>query len=345
MTTLIIKTNPARGTNVLVRDMGIIIPSDHTTPGTSDIETFTDKRNISEAGDSTDLEALLTDDAHGADSSTLILNVEGSDIPQPLIPPTLSSLAAEGTSASVDNLSAVVDPTLTDDKDAGYKTSSWWVNTASQRTFRCLDATIGVAIWREDSITPQIQSAGRQQPGENILGGILDYPGTGGLPIGEVEYMRVWLTAGVILTAMRTFVDSGANGGRAIRMGIYSQLDPEDKDLTPLTRVAQTNSVSPAAGDNGTFFDVLLTDAVKGGSGSPVPYTVPVSGYYWVANVTDNAIQLKFAVSASHRANFLPVRRHDNGTADTTLGDTTNDGGFGALLNPVSSVAYVAAVE
>ena len=134
MTTLIIKTNPAQGTDVLIRDMGIPIPSDHTTPGTTDIETFTDKRNISDAGDSVDLESLLTDDVHGADSSTLILNVDGNDVPQPLIPPTLSSLAAEGTSASVDNLSAIVDPTLTDDDAAGYKQSSWWVNTLTQRT-------------------------------------------------------------------------------------------------------------------------------------------------------------------------------------------------------------------
>lgn len=74
MTTLIIKSNAGTGSNVLVRDLGILIPP----AGGS--ETFTDDANIARCQRSTDLFTLATDGAFGA-TSTLILNDGTSDIP------------------------------------------------------------------------------------------------------------------------------------------------------------------------------------------------------------------------------------------------------------------------
>ncbi len=46
------------------------------------------------------------------------------------------------------NLSAIVDPTVTDDDEAGYSIGSIWVNTVTLRSFQCVDDATGAAIWR-----------------------------------------------------------------------------------------------------------------------------------------------------------------------------------------------------
>lgn len=45
------------------------------------------------------------------------------------------------------NLSASVDPTITDDSAAGYSVGSIWVNTSTPETLICTDATVGAAVW------------------------------------------------------------------------------------------------------------------------------------------------------------------------------------------------------
>lgn len=74
--TFIIKTNPLQATDVLIRDMGLVI----LASGGS--ETLLDFRDLEAARLSTDLITLSTDDAYGVGSSTLILNNGISDIPQ-----------------------------------------------------------------------------------------------------------------------------------------------------------------------------------------------------------------------------------------------------------------------
>ncbi|HUV47784.1 MAG TPA: hypothetical protein VMX11_02300 [Actinomycetes bacterium] len=87
--TLVIKSNPAQATAVLVRDMGIIIPP------TGGSETFTSRENIDRAAASTDLFTLATDDAHGVGSSTLILNNGTADIQQSNVGSFLSNIDLE----------------------------------------------------------------------------------------------------------------------------------------------------------------------------------------------------------------------------------------------------------
>lgn len=83
MPTLIILTNASQGSAVTIRDMGIIIP----LSGGS--ETFTDRRNIILASKSSYLRTFVTDDVHGASSSTLLLS--------------------EGTTAEVTDVTTVAD--------------------------------------------------------------------------------------------------------------------------------------------------------------------------------------------------------------------------------------------
>jgi hypothetical protein len=45
------------------------------------------------------------------------------------------------------NLSAVVDPGVSDDDVAGYSIGSVWVNTNTDSSFRCVDDSTGAAVW------------------------------------------------------------------------------------------------------------------------------------------------------------------------------------------------------
>lgn len=76
MATLIIKTNASQGTDVLIADLGILIPNSGGSV------TFTNPDTIRQCQQSRDLRAYIIDDAHGAGSSTLILNDGSGDIAQ-----------------------------------------------------------------------------------------------------------------------------------------------------------------------------------------------------------------------------------------------------------------------
>lgn len=76
--TLVIKSNPATTSNVLIRDLGESVPS-----GGGSISADTSNRDwLRQAVESKRLRALVVDDFYGAGSSTLILNDGSSDIDQ-----------------------------------------------------------------------------------------------------------------------------------------------------------------------------------------------------------------------------------------------------------------------
>lgn len=76
MATIIIKTNASQATDILIRDLGFVIPSD------GGFVTFTDLDIIQEIKLSSDLRIYATDDTFGVNSSTIILNDGTNDIPQ-----------------------------------------------------------------------------------------------------------------------------------------------------------------------------------------------------------------------------------------------------------------------
>jgi hypothetical protein len=194
-----------------------------------------------------------------------------------------------------------------------------------------LGAAGGIATLDGDTKVPLTQLpaqclGNRQTPGEHFFGSLLDYPSNGSGAAGEIQYVRVYLTEGVVLTEMRVFVESGGSATRYVRLGIYSQTDPTSASGVPVTREAQTDA-SATDSDNGTFKTVALSSS----------FTVEDEGYYWLAIVADS-VSLKFAVSASFRAGYLPVRREAG--SGTTLPATA-----GTLTNPTSALIYVATVE
>lgn len=60
-----------------------------------------------------------------------------------------SSSYFEGTNIKLNNLTASVDPDITDDETLGYSQGSFWVNNTSFTQFFCSDATTGAAVWTQ----------------------------------------------------------------------------------------------------------------------------------------------------------------------------------------------------
>jgi hypothetical protein len=145
------------------------------------------------------------------------------------------------------------------------------------------------------------------------------------------------LRGGDIISNLQFFLESNGTAARLVRMGIYSQPDPSNNNGVPTTRVAQTNAVNTDYALQPLFVSPQLTNAATGGSGTPVTWQVPVSGFYWLAFIADNT-NAKYAVSPVFRANYLPVRRQV-GTG-TTLPATPS-----GLTNPASALVYAAAIK
>ena len=87
----IIKTNASQATDVLIHDMGIVIPASGGS------ETLVTQGDLDSARLSRDLLTLCTDDAYGSGSSTLILNDGTSDILQIFAADIISNAAISGT--------------------------------------------------------------------------------------------------------------------------------------------------------------------------------------------------------------------------------------------------------
>jgi hypothetical protein len=221
-----------------------------------------------------------------------------------------------------DNNAGVVDPTVTDDSSAGYAIGSRWINTAEDTAFVCTDASVGTATWVKITNETSVP----ETPGQYFLGAILDYVIDAAAPIGEVQYARVYLPKDRVLTQFHAYIVRGGLTGRNINIGLYDQATPSSTTGTPRNRVTQTGALT-TNGANGTYLTATLG----------TPYTVPATGYYWVALVTDSD-RVEFAVTQVFRANFLPTRRE--ASTGTTLPATA-----GTLTNPASAVAYAAVLE
>jgi len=227
------------------------------------------------------------------------------------------------------NVAAVTDPQATDDSTLGYEIGSIWFNTLVEESYICLDATASAAIWQLLPNTTASAGIGKDSPREIFYGNsLIDYGGAAGVTSGEIQYTRIWLTIDTIIEGGAFFVDSGGLAARKVRVGLYSQADPRDFTLTPATKLRETAETSTANLD-GTFVRPLWS----GGD-----YTIPATGYYWIAVIQDSSA-MKYATTPDvFRANFLPVRR-ESGTG-TTLPATPS-----GLSNPVSALIWAAVVE
>lgn len=161
-----------------------------------------------------------------------------------------------------------------------------------------------------------------------IYGDFSVFGGTSGSPqnANEIQYTRVWLPKGRVITKMRTFIVSGANGTRQIQFGLYDQATPTSITGTPNSKVASTAATAVPNATTG-YYDVSLSAS----------YTVANSGFYWLAIQFDNSA-IVTALSVVYRANTVNRREETPGTF--TLSATA-----GATTQPQSAIILCAAVE
>lgn len=160
-----------------------------------------------------------------------------------------------------------------------------------------------------------------------MLGSPLDYYNTGSpQAANEVQYTRVWLEVGQVITGARTFITSGANGVRQVTMALFDQATPTSNSGAPNNRVATTGPTTPANAFTGYY-----------SASFSVAYTVTATGFYWVAIQTDSGT-LAFAITDAYPADFLPRR-------EEAPGSFTMPATAGTLTNPSSAAIFCAAVE
>lgn len=53
----------------------------------------------------------------------------------------------------LNNYAAISDPTVGDDSGLGYSVGSEWINTVTGAVFKCVDATLGAAVWEQINLT------------------------------------------------------------------------------------------------------------------------------------------------------------------------------------------------
>jgi hypothetical protein len=90
--TVTVRTNAAQGTDVLIRDLGIVVPA-----GGSPTLDFDTHEEVSSLSTSEDLRTLSTDDAFGAGSSTIILALDAVDVDQSGVESFLANLDIDST--------------------------------------------------------------------------------------------------------------------------------------------------------------------------------------------------------------------------------------------------------
>jgi len=228
--------------------------------------------------------------------------------------------------ALTNRFDATSDPTVNDDETQAYDIGSRWVNVDTNTVFECVDATAGAAVWV--TVNELIQ-ANLEEPGVITPGGSLYFYGTtGGFTADEVQYARTFLRVGREYGSMRAYVASSTGPTKDIRMGVYDQADPSNGSGVPNAKIRETALTLPSTG-------VFTAAAFTAGN-----WTVPESGYYWLAIVREsaggqfNVIQ----TNATYPANFLSVRRQT--TTGTALPSTTS-----GLSNPASSVILASLLE
>jgi hypothetical protein len=108
-------------------------------------------------------------------------------------------------------------------------------------------------------------------------------------------------------------------------MGIYDQADPANPAGVPVNRLAETGAIAT------TGTNSYISPAIG-------PLVIPISGFYWLAFVTDTATPLTWANTNEFPPDFLPVVREIG--AGSVLPAVAS-----GLTNPQSAVAFVAALE
>jgi hypothetical protein len=89
-------------------------------------------------------------------SGTVNQNLNFNCLISPAVVGTDSLVFMAFNNAVLNNLSATVAPTGSNDNTMGYSIGSMWINTASNTIYICTNNSTGVAVWSQSSIVSQV---------------------------------------------------------------------------------------------------------------------------------------------------------------------------------------------
>jgi hypothetical protein len=92
----------------------------------------------------------------------------------------LTRTGAEAYAVRKDSLAASAAPGVTDDSDSGYSVGSLWIDTTGDASYRCVDATVGAAVWEAAAGGGSGDVVG---PGSSTDNALTRFDGTGGKTI------------------------------------------------------------------------------------------------------------------------------------------------------------------
>jgi len=154
----------------------------------------------------------------------------------------------------LNNDAAVVDPAPTDDSDSNYRVGSRWTNTATGEVWRCIDATVGAAIWVTTGRVLRQEPSGFENPGSGS-GTTMTYTDatrTFQIEPSGVSY-EVWIAGRkLVKTAAETVVWPDTEGPIYIGFDAAGALE------------ARTDSPSVWVEGAGAHLTTILWDAANG---------------------------------------------------------------------------------
>jgi hypothetical protein len=156
------------------------------------------------------------------------------------------------------NLSASTDPGINDDSSAGYSVGSDWINTTGDKSFVCVDASVGAAVWKETSAGAGGGISNVVDDTTPQLGGMLDVNGQA-IGDGTLELLTFTEDASAV---NHINIENEATGAGPI---ISSTGDDTNVDLNISTKGSgeiKINSTLNCNGQNLTDVHEVRIDAV-----------------------------------------------------------------------------------
>ncbi len=180
------------------------------------------------------------------------------------------------SSIAGNNLTATVDPTITDDSGDGYTEGSLWVNTSTDRAFICVDDTVGTAVWVNISNSNLYYGPSATDPTVNVNGTAL-YAGQIYFNTAS-KLLRVYDGVSWVNGIESLPTQTGKNRYVLVTNGTTPLWNPAPY----LIRSARTSNTILGAADSGSFVDIT------GGTFSQTFAAVATLGNGWWAYVRNS---------------------------------------------------------
>lgn len=231
----------------------------------------------------------------------------------------------------LNNYTAIVDPTVTDDANAGYSVGSHWVNTATDELWVLVDDANGNALWKPASDDSGAANS-NVRPGRTFLGDILHYTSSATELDDELMFVRNWYPAGSVISQMELYPTQVGGSSRTVLLGLYDQATPGNTNGTPNNLVAFV----PGFTANTVTANAYNVWNLSGGT-----YTIPTTGYYWHAFLSTGtggpSTKIKPVVTSGYVIGFTPVR--------FKAGQTSLPANAGAVTTAGGALIYIATVK